>query len=158
MKRHRSAAGVAFAVLVAAALGGPAAAGQHAAFSGNYQGTADVSKFPTVVLYATGTATQLGQFTATVPHVVDPATREAVGTFEFVGDNGDTIVGTMTGIATLTETPNVLSIVETSTITGGTGRFVGATGGFTSHRLYDRATGAFAGSFTGTISTSGKGS
>jgi hypothetical protein len=156
MKLHRSAAGVALAVLVAAALGGPAVAGTQAHFYGNYQGTTDASQFPIAVLYATGTATQLGQFTATVPHVVDPASREAVGTFQFVGASGDTIVGTMTGVATLTETPGVLFIVETSTITGGTGRFFGATGGFTVQRLYDRATGGFNGSFTGTISMGGK--
>jgi hypothetical protein len=153
MKRYISSASVALALLVAAALGGPASAAQQVPFSGGYEGYSDVSAFPAVVLHATGTATQLGQFSFTNPHVVNPANGTGVGTFEFVASNGDTLVGSGTGIATPTSTPNVLLIVETYTIEGGTGRFAGATGNFTVERLYNRVTGVTAGSFTGTIST-----
>jgi hypothetical protein len=45
----------------------------------------------------------------------------------------------------------VLYIEETATITGGTGRFAGATGSFTAERLYDMVAGTTIGSFEGTI-------
>ncbi|HET7217906.1 MAG TPA: hypothetical protein VFJ02_07650, partial [Vicinamibacterales bacterium] len=61
-----------------------------------------------------------------------------------------------TGHATLTA-PGVLSIVETATITGGTGRFADATGSFTVERVFNQATGVTTGSFEGTISSPGAG-
>ena len=54
-----------------------------------------------------------------------------------------------------TGTPGVLYIVETATITGGTGRFADATGSFTIERYYDTAAGTTTGSFEGTISPPG---
>jgi len=156
MKHRMWAAGIALAVLAAAGLGGLAAAAQQVPFSGSLEGSADISGFPNVVLHATGTASQLGQYTFTMPHVVSPPTGS--GTFEFVASNGDTLVGTETGSATPTSTPDVLFIVENLTITGGTGRFAGATGSFTIERLYNRVTLVTAGSFTGTISAPGAGS
>ena len=44
---------------------------------------------------------------------------------------------------------------QTATITGGTGRFEGATGSFTAERLYDTVAGTTTGSFQGTISSPG---
>jgi hypothetical protein len=41
--------------------------------------------------------------------------------------------------------------VETATVTGGTGRFAGATGSFICERLFDTIAGTTAGSFEGTI-------
>jgi hypothetical protein len=46
----------------------------------------------------------------------------------------------------------VVRIVEGATITGGTGRFAGATGSFTVVRLYDPVAGTTVGSFEGAIS------
>jgi len=46
-------------------------------------------------------------------------------------------------------------IVELVNITGGTGRFQGATGGFTLDRLIDQTTGLTSGSLKGTITTTG---
>jgi len=45
--------------------------------------------------------------------------------------------------------------VEIATITGGTGRFANATGGFVCERLYDNAAGTTIGYFDGTISRPG---
>ncbi|MGI8980632.1 MAG: hypothetical protein ACR2FY_15495, partial [Pirellulaceae bacterium] len=78
------------------------------------------------------------------------------GTFLFTAANGDTVFGTISGQATFTP-PNVLSIVGTATITGGTGRFVGATGSFTVERLKNTVTGETIGVFEGTISSPGAG-
>jgi hypothetical protein len=72
-----------------------------------------------------------------------------------VAANGDTLTASFRGKATPTAKPGVLAIVETATITGGTGRFAGATGSFTVVRLFNTVIGTTAGSFTGTISSPG---
>ena len=78
-----------------------------------------------------------------------PAT--AVGTFEFTAANGDTLRASFTGLGTPTATPGIASIVETATITGGTGRFAGATGSFIVERIVDLINLQTTGSFEGTI-------
>lgn len=55
--------------------------------------------------------------------------------------HGDKLCAEFTGMATPTATPGVLPIEETASITGGTGRFAGATGSFTSELLYDTLAG-----------------
>jgi hypothetical protein len=107
-----------------------------------------------VVIEATGNASQLGQFTLEVPHVVNQATRMGAGTYVFTAANGDTVIAEFTGQATLVS-PGVLTTHETGTITGGTGRFAGATGSFTADRTFYAADGVTTGSFEGTISSPG---
>jgi hypothetical protein len=51
--------------------------------------------------------------------------------------------------------PGVLAIAETGTITGGTGRFAGAKGSFSTERTFFPAIGETFGSFDGWISTPG---
>jgi hypothetical protein len=134
------------------------AARAEVTFKGSLEGTVVRTPSGSVVLVdidATGTATQLGRFTLEVPHVVDPVARTAVGTYEFTAANGDTLIAEFTGQATPTAIPGVLSVVETATITGGTGRFAGATGSFVAERLFDSTAGVTTGSFTGTISAPG---
>ena len=103
---------------------------------------------------ATGTATHLGRFTLEIPHIVNTMTRIAIGTYEFKAANGDTLVATFTGQATVVS-PGVLSVLDTATISGGTGRFAGAIGSFTAERVFVMATGNITGSFEGTISSPG---
>ena len=157
MKRHRSAASLALAVLAVVGLAGPAPAGEQVPFKGSFEGDVTVTPLAPPLLRvdveATGKATHLGKFTLDIPHVVDPATRTAVGSYEFTAANGDKVYAEFTGIATPTATPGVLYIEETATITGGTGRFAGATGSFTGERLYDTTAGTTIGSFEGTISS-----
>jgi len=109
-----------------------------------------------VLVEATGTATRLGHFAVSVPHLVDLPTRTAAGYYEFTATNGDTLYAEFTGQASPTATPGVISIVETATITGGTGRFAGATGSFVVERLFDRIAGTTIGHFEGTISRHGR--
>jgi hypothetical protein len=45
----------------------------------------------------------------------------------------------------------VLHLVETATMTGGTGRFANASGGFTCERTFDMAARTTTGSFEGTL-------
>jgi hypothetical protein len=137
---------------------GSVAAGENLPFHGRLQGDVTRTLDPPFVLVdvdAAGNATHLGRFTLDVPHVVDPATGTAVGTYQFVAANGDTLYAEFTGQATTTETPGVLYIEETATITGGTGRFAGATGSFVAERLFDMVAGTTVGSFVGTVSTQG---
>jgi len=161
MRRHSFAAGLALAVLAAVGLAGPVMAGEQVPFKGNFEGIVTVTplspQFDSVLVDATGKATQQGLFTLAIPHVVDHATRTAVGIYEFTAANGDTLTAEFTGTATPTPIPGVLYIEETATITGGTGRFAGATGDFTSERLFDRIAGTTVGSFEGTISSPGAG-
>lgn len=107
----------------------------------------------------TGNATHLGRFTVEAPHrvnLVNLATFTSTGTFEFTAANGDKLTADFTGTATA-ETPSVVSIAETANITGGTGRFAGATGSFIVTRTADLATRWTTGSFEGTISSHGAG-
>jgi hypothetical protein len=139
-----------------AILVGPVAEGELAPFQGTLEGNVTVTPLPpaslSVVVNATGNATQLGEFTLAIPHTVNPATHIGFGTYHFTAANGDTLSADFKGKATPTPTPGVLAIVETATITGGTGRFAGATGSFTTQRLFDMVAGITVGSFNGTIS------
>ena len=106
------------------------------------------------VVSATGTATLLGRFTLEIPHTVNFATATGDGTYTFTAANGDTLTADFIGEA---QVGPIISIVEHATITGGTGRFAGAAGTFTAHRLYDPVNGTTTGSFEGTISAPGAG-
>jgi hypothetical protein len=114
--------------------------------------------FPFLVIQGTGAgiATQLGRFTYVNPHTVDLRTRSACGfTWTFTAAEGDTLTASGCGQATVvsgTPPTQVLSIVETADITGGTGRFFGATGSFTIKRLGGGTASKTIGYFTGTIS------
>jgi hypothetical protein len=139
-------------------LAGPVAAADQVPFKGRLAGTVTVTPldppFASVLIEGTGNATQLGRFTLEVPHLVNQAIRVGEGSYLFTAANGDTLAADFTGQATLLA-PGVLSTSETAVITGGTGRFAGATGSFTTERTFFMATGVTIGSFEGTISTPG---
>ena len=98
----------------------------------------------------TGTATYLGKYTEHATFHVDVRTGSATGTATFTAANGDTLTASVVGQGTTTG-PTTRSIVEVYTITGGTGRFAGATGTFTLERTLDLATGISTGRFSGAI-------
>ena len=158
MKRYSSAAGLALAIVAILGLTGPVAAGEQVPFKGSYEGDVSVTPAPpslSVLVEATGNATELGLFTLDIPHLVNPTDHTASGFYEFTAANGDTVIAKFTGIATPTDVPGVLYIEETATIIGGTGRFAGATGSFSMTRLKNTVTGATTASFRGTISAPG---
>jgi hypothetical protein len=115
------------------------------------------STFAAVRLDAVGVGSHVGRFTLVAPHRVNLATvpAEGTGSFELVAANGDTLTGRLQGLGTLTAPPDGFTIEETYTITGGTGRFAGATGRFTAERSVNLTTLATTGSFEGTISSPG---
>ena len=73
-------------------------------FKGRLEGDVTVTPlappFLQVDVEATGKATHLGKFTLDVPHVVNPTTSAAVGSYEFTAANGDKVYAKFTGIAT----------------------------------------------------------
>ena len=156
MKRCSFAASLMLAVLGVLRLAHPAAAGEQVPFKGSFEGDVTVEPltppFVEVDVDADGNATHLGRFELDIPHEVNRANGTAVGSYEFTAANGDALFADFTGHSTPTETPGVLYIVEVATITGGTGRFEGATGSFTCERYFDMNTDETYGSFEGTIS------
>lgn len=100
-------------------------------------------------LVGTGNATHLGRFTLTHQATVVFATGTSSGTGTWTAANGDQLFTTITGQSV--NTAGILAIVETHTITGGTGRFVGASGTIILHRSLNPATGISSASITGTI-------
>ena len=135
------------------AAGGGGQAEPTMPFKGTLKGTQSVTPLtpPLAAVNgsASGTATLLGQFTVHFPHTVNFATQAGVGTYTFTAANGDTLTADFTGQAS--GAPPLVSIVEHATITGGTGRFAGATGSYTVQRQFDQPTGITDGSFTGEI-------
>ena len=88
----------------------------------------------TVMREGTGTATHLGKYTQHATFRVNVLTFFGTGTATFTAANGDTLSTSVVGQGTPigpTLPPTGLSLVEVYTITGGTGRFAGATGSFT---------------------------
>lgn len=155
MKRLSSVAGLALAVAVVFVPVGPMPAGDLLPFHGYLEG--DVTRTPAppfvnVEIDAEGTATHLGRFDLDVPHVVNPATRTAVGQYRFVAANGDRLNADFTGQSTPVAGTTFLFIEEHATFVGGTGRFARATGSFTAYRLFDTAAGTTIGWFDGSIS------
>jgi hypothetical protein len=133
---------------------GTPAANRQVPFKGSVQAheTYDL-QFPTLFVDAigTGTATHLGRFTVTYQVEVDLVTGGGPASIVLVAANRDAIFATGSGQGSPTEDPDIASIVETYTITGGTGRFAGAAGSFTVQRLVNLVTGITSGSFDGTI-------
>ena len=133
------------ALFLTASLAGLAAAEKEKPFRGSIQAVETYDpQFPALFVDSSGSgnATHLGRFTVTSEFEVNLLTLAGSGSAHFIAANGDSLFTDLTGQASPTENPDVLSIVETYTITGGTGRFAGATGSFTAERLLNTATGA----------------
>jgi hypothetical protein len=159
MKQSNFTVRFAVAALTALGLAAPLAAGEHVPFRGRLLGIGNrVSvNFPIVNVMASGAgnATHLGKFRFEHPHTVNLLDFAIAGPIHLLAANGDEVFADFSGQASETPTPGVLLVVGTATITGGTGRFAGATGSFAHQRLVDQVAGTFAGSFEGTISSPG---
>lgn len=99
-----------------------------------------------------GHATHLGGYTLAIDETVNLLNASAVGTLVLTAASGDTVTGTFTGHA---QPGPLVAITEEVTITGGTGRFAGATGSFVIDRVFDPAKRTTTGSFAGSISSTG---
>lgn len=157
MRRFSFAVSLALAVVTLPGLADIAAAGE-VPFVGYFGGerTERTVLGPTTVRdqwEMAGTATHLGQFEMVTDVVVDfgsfPVTAE--GTTTFVAANGDKIFAEVTGFSQPAD-PGFIWITEVGVITGGTGRFAGVTGQYTTVRLTSLTTNETAGWFEGGIS------
>ena len=124
----------------------------------SFNGTAQsmetyVTVYPTMSVTASGSgnATQLGQFTINYEVQVNFMDLSATESARFVGTNGDSLNVEAVGRAAENRTPGMLSLVEIYKITGGTGRFTGASGTITLNRVFSVTTGAAASTFEGYI-------
>jgi hypothetical protein len=142
-------------LVLGVALAGPAAASDLVPFRGEMSGTATITPIAppivAVLLETRGHANQLGSFTLVAPHTVNQATLTATGSYTFTAADGSTLTATLAGTATLVA-PGQLAIAEEGVITGGTGRFAGATGSFSTQRTFFPGTGETHGTFEGWIS------
>lgn len=117
-----------------------------------------------VTAFAEGEATHLGRFEVVTRNIVNLTpvvvpNCATLGTNEiyssvFTGANGDTITLAGTGTGCPTSATTVV-IMDTATVTGGTGRFEGASGTITVHADVDRATLTAVDTYDGTLSTPG---
>jgi hypothetical protein len=139
----------------------PAVADDQVPFKGRDLGyfvvkpTAD----PRVVLtedFTTGRGTHLGRYKLVAHEYINLETLAVTdGAFTITAANGDTIFGTYAGQAMPTDKAGVIRYVATGPITGGTGRFEGASGTLTFDGLADLNTNVLSEVVTGTISSPG---
>jgi hypothetical protein len=160
MKKRSLATGI--AVLLLFALASSAFAASPAArvatpFIGTMRGLeTNVFDFPNQRFFVTGngsgTATHLGKYTLSYGIQVSLETGAGTnGTEHFIAANGDSIYAEGYGQGGPSGTPGVNAITEWYTITGGTGRFAGASGSYIVHRIVVLATGVTWGTFGGKI-------
>ena len=139
----------------------PAAAGERVPFRGTWEGStvSAVPVGPNVVLVVSsgeGRVTHLGRFTMTSPHLTFLDTFALEGEQIFTAANGDVLTATFTGQLAPNAEGNLEGALE-AIITGGTGRFAGATGSYDFHIVARPAAFGFDSTATidGTISTVG---
>jgi hypothetical protein len=139
--------------LASIAFAAPAAAQHAVPFKGTLQAQETViDPGPPTVLHAigSGNASLLGRYAISYDPIVSP-TFSATTSATFVAANGDTLTTVGTGQAIAAGEPGGFDIVEEHTITGGTGRFAGATGSFTLLRHLNVITLVTSGTFNGSI-------
>jgi len=102
-----------------------------------------------VHLEGTGVASHIGQFTLVDDGFANLSTGLGGGRVTFTAANGDSFTATEIGSAVIES--GFADVTDDATITGGTGRFAGATGTITILKRVDISTGFSSGSFEGTI-------
>jgi hypothetical protein len=103
----------------------------------------------------TGHATFLGSYSSHYRECFDPATGAVTsGSFTLTAANGDTLYGTYGGQALPTGDPTVVSYDDPGVVTGGTGRFAGATGIANTSGVANLATGEYRGTISGSAPAS----
>lgn len=114
---------------------------------------------PLVVLaqdFGRGRATNLGKYSLVAQELIHLDTLAVRrGSFTLAAASGDTLQGTYTGQADRGNEPGIIGFDASGPVTGGTGRFAGATGRMTFTRSADLATGEFSETVSGTLATRG---
>ena len=110
----------------------PIAGANSVPFKGSWTGvtvSADPTNFPVVAVVSDGTGqlTHLGRYFMTSPHTSHVFTGETIGDQIFTAANGDTLTAYCEGFPQPQPSGQVVGSLDCE-ITGGTGRFEGATG------------------------------
>jgi hypothetical protein len=155
MNRLLSGAGL-LALAAATVTVGVAAAGNQVPLKARDSGSfAVVAAAGTVIQTsdtASGEGTQLGRYTMVAGERIDLVSGEITqGYFTITAANGDTLTGTYSGKAL----GGLTGYDVSGPITGGTGRFAGATGTIVFNGTVDPTAPTFSDVVTGTISTVG---
>jgi hypothetical protein len=121
-------------------------------------GTHDCGDLFPVRVDGTGHATHVGAYTYSSRECVDFGSYPFPysGAFTITAANGDTIVGTYAGTASLDDDGVTILYQQTTTVTGGTGRFAHASGEFDVHGIA-YADGSYVQRLSGAISSIGAG-
>jgi hypothetical protein len=139
-------------VLAGAALAALAAGEKQFHLKGSLEAseTHDVN-FPInhINLTGTGQATHVGRYTYLMQAELNIPTFTATQSATLTAADGSTLILEGTGQAIVDD--QFAWVTETLTITGGTGRFTGATGNVTIERVVDRSTRLSSGTISGTI-------
>lgn len=103
-------------------------------FKGSWSGvtvSGDLTNFPLVAIVAEGTGqlTHLGRYFMSSPHTTDVSTGETIGDQIFTAANGDMLTAFCAGFPQPQPDGTVVGGLDCE-ITGGTGRFEGATGDY----------------------------
>ena len=120
-----------FLLVIAIAVTAPIGA-KSVPFKGSWSGvtvSADLSALPIVAIVAEGTGqlTHLGRYFMSSPHTTDVRNGETIGDQIFTAANGDTLTAFCAGFPVPQPNLDVIGSLDCE-ITGGTGRFEGATG------------------------------
>jgi hypothetical protein len=102
-----------------------------------------------------GLVSHLGRTEGTIVQHINVLNGHFMGEFTLFAANGDSVTGEVSGRLIPTADPNVRNVQETITITGGSGRFTGATGAATGQGQAFVDTGLAQETFEGTISSPG---
>jgi hypothetical protein len=160
IKQNYLKVGLVLTALTLLPLAYPAMAGDQVPYKGKEVGviTTVTFHFPFDVKRQTaeGEATHVGHYTLTGDFVVDVRTGVGTGTFTMTAANGDMLF--LDSEAHVVPT-DLTKTVANFTVTGGTGRFEGATGSFTAHNqlahLVGSAPNPYVAEIDGTVSTPG---
>jgi hypothetical protein len=107
-----------------------------------------------VVVDDAGNATHLGAYAYHSNECFNGATGEFSGTFTITAANGDTISGTYAGVV-VAVVGDLAFYEQANVITGGTGRFAGASGAFHLSGIANLSTLASSQQIAGTVSSPG---
>jgi hypothetical protein len=136
IKQYYLNAGLVLTALTVLALGYPAMAHDEVPVKGKETGAVISDVLPFAFPFAfdrmtgIGKATHIGHYTLSGDLVANVIFGTAVGTFTMTAANGDMLFLDAEGFVVPTD---LTQLVWNFTVTGGTGRFEGATGSFTTH-------------------------
>jgi hypothetical protein len=123
------------AVFVMAMVTAPISGATSVPFKGSWSGvttSATFENFPpvvTIIAEGSGQLTHLGRYSMASPHTTDVFTGETIGDQIFTAANGDMLTAYCAGFPLPQPDMTVVGSLDCE-ITGGTGRFEGATGSY----------------------------